>query len=157
MNLQTHVNNDKAKWIVTFVLFLVIIGGVIGGGVYLNNQINPTYDLGHNSFEIGCITDEGKRLEGNTDMRTSNYIKVDGLKVTLAEDAEVTYTIFFFDEEKDFISKTEVLSADFDGTAVPKTAKYCMIEVTPTADEDGKITKSEVNDYLDGITVTLNK
>ena len=55
------------------------------------------------------------------------------------------------------ISKTEALSADFDGSAIPENAETAKIVITPTADEDGKVDLTEVLGYAGQVTVTVNR
>ena len=84
-------------------------------------------------------------------------VATDGLKVELQDDAKVTYELFFYDEENAFISSTGALSTDFLGLTVPINAETAKIVITPTEDEDGFISLTEVIGYASQVTVTMNR
>ena len=61
-----------------------------------------------------------------------------------------------YDKDGEFVSASEELTADFDGE-IPENAESVKIMITPTADEDGKISVIEVLGYAAQLTVTVNK
>ena len=58
-------------------------------------------------------------------------------------------------EEK--TSRPGALSTDFLGLTVPLNAETAKIVITPVADEDGKVSLTEVIGYADQVTVTIDR
>ena len=154
--LKKHKTADAVKWIITFLLLLGLTASTVALFVKLDRQTTVT-EIGAEAYMIGALDDEGEKTDGDASIVTRNAITTDGLKVEIEDDAEVTYTIYFYGAEADFISKTAALSADFDGSAIPDNAETAKIVITPTADEDGKVDLTEVLGYAGQITVTVNR
>lgn len=146
--LRKHKTADAVKWVVVFLLVIGLIGAVVTLFVMLDRQTTVT-EIGAEAYVIGTLDDEGAKADGDTSIVTRNAVSTDGLKVDIADDAEVTYTIYFYGSEDEFISKTDALTADFDGSAIPENAETAKIVITPTADEDGKVDLTEVLNYSD--------
>ena len=153
--LRRHKAADTVKWIVIFLIAIGLIGAVITLFVMVDRNTTIT-EIGAEQYMIGGLDDEGAAAEGDTSIVTRDTFTTDGLKVELADEASVTYQLFFYDGEGNFISATGDLSADFDGE-IPENAAYAKCEITPTADEDGKVDLSEVLGYAGQVTITVNK
>ena len=153
--LQKHKTADKIKWIIVFLLLIGLIATTATLFVKLDRQTTVT-QIGAEAYIIGTLGEDGKKADGDTSIVTRSAVTVDGLKVDIADDATVTYTIYFYGSEDEFISKTNALSADFNGD-IPETAKTAKIVITPTADEDGKVDLTEVLGYVGQVTVTINR
>ena len=153
--LRKHKTADAVKWVVVFLLVIGLIGAVITLFVMLDRQTTVT-EIGAEQYMIGGLDDEGAAAEGDTSIVTRGTFTTDGLKVDLADEAEVTYELYFYDGEENFISSTGALSADFNGE-IPENAKYAKCVITPTADEDGKVDLTEVLGYAGQVTVTVNR
>lgn len=154
--LQKHKAADAIKWVVIFLIAIGLIGAVVTLFVMLDRQTTVT-EIGAEAYMIGVLDESGAETDGDTSIVTRNAVTTDGLKVEIADDADVTYTIYFYGSEDEFISKTEALSADFDGSAIPENAETAKIVITPTADEDGKVDLTEVLGYAGQVTVTVNR
>ena len=154
--LSKHKAADTVKWIVIFLLVIGLAGAVVTLFIMLDRQTTVT-EIGAEAYMIGELDDEGAKADGDTSIVTRNAITTDGLKVKIADDAEVTYTIYFYGSEDKFISKTDALTEDFDGSAIPENAETAKIVITPTADEDGKVDLTEVLGYAGQVTVTVNR
>ena len=154
--LSKHKASDMVKWVITFLLLLGLIATTVTLFVKLDRQTTVT-EIGAEAYMIGALDDEGAKADGDTSIVTRNAITTDGLKVKITDDAEVTYTIYFYGSEDDFISKTDALTEDFDGSAIPENAETAKIVITPTADEDGKVDLTEFLDYAGQVTVTVNR
>ena len=154
--LRKHKTADAVKWVVVFLLVIGLIGAVITLFVMLDRQTTVT-EIGAEAYTIAALDESGEQTDGDTSIVTRNAVTTDGLKVEIADDADVTYTIYFYGSEDEFISKTEALSADFDGSAIPENAETAKIVITPTADEDGKVDLTEVLGYAGQVTVTVNR
>lgn len=81
----------------------------------------------------------------------------------MSDKAYVTYQVFYYDADKEYIGKTAVLSADL--TELPKTqtvsgvlhnVKYYRVMVRIPESKD-KVTLLNKGDYVKQITVTINK
>lgn len=154
--LSKHKAADTVKWIVIFLLVIGLAGAVVTLFIMLDRQTTVT-EIGAEAYIIGTLDDEGAKADGDTSIVTRNAVTTDGLKVDIADDADVTYTIYFYGSEDEFISKTDALTADFDGNAIPENAEIAKIVITPTADEDGKVDLTEVLGYAGQVTVTVNR
>lgn len=154
--LQAHKRMDTIKWVVIFLVVLGLIGAVIGLAVKLDRQ-TTIERLGGEAYEIGLIDAKGAEEKGETAIRTRKGITVEGLQCELDADAKITYQIFYYDKDGKFISATEALTADFDGSGIPETAKTARIMITPTDDEDGKVSLVEVLGYANRLAVTYER
>lgn len=153
--LKKHAAADTIKWVIIFLLMIGVIGAVVTLFVMLDRNTTVT-EIGAEQYIIGGLDDEGAAAEGDTSIVTRGTFTTDGLKVELADEASVTYQLFFYDGEGNFISATGDLSADFDGE-IPENAAYAKCEITPTADEDGKVDLIEVLGYAGQVTISINR
>lgn len=154
--LKKHAAADTIKWVIIFLLMIGVIGAVVTLFVMLNRQTTVT-QIGPEAYTIATLDENGEQAEGDTSIVTRGTFTTDGLKVELTDEANVTYELYFYDGEDNFISSTGTLSADFDGSAIPENAESAKIVITPTADEDGKIDLTEVLGYAGQVTITVNK
>lgn len=154
--LSRHKAADTVKWVIIFLIAIGLIGAVIGLAIKLDRQTTVT-EIGAEQYMVGGLDDEGAAAEGDTSIVTRGTFTTDGLKVDLADEAEVTYELYFYDGEDNFISSTGALSADFDGSAIPENAASAKCVITPTADEDGKVDLTEVLGYAGQVTITVNR
>lgn len=154
--LRAHKRADLIKWIVIFVVVLGLIGAVIGLAIKLDRQ-TTIETLGGEAYSIGLIDEDGVNKDGNTAIYTRKGVMVNGLRCSLAEEAKIKYQIFFYDKDGKFISASEELTADYDGKDIPALAKTARIMITPTADEDGKVSLVEVLGYANQLTVTVER
>lgn len=153
--LRKHKTADAVKWVVVFLLVIGLIGAVITLFVMLDRQTTVT-EIGAEAYTIATLDDSGEQTDGDTSIVTRDTFTTDGLKVELADEASVTYQLFFYDGEGNFISATGDLSADFDGE-IPENAASAKCEITPTADDDGKVDLIEVLGYAGQVTISINK
>lgn len=153
--LRKHKTADTVKWVIVFALLIATIAAVVMCFVKLDRQTTVT-DIGAEQYIIGALGEEGEATDEDTSIVSRNAFTVDGLTVDIADDATVTYELFFYDGEDNFISSTGALSNDFDGN-VPENAESAKIVITPTADEDGKVSLTEVLGYVGQVTVTVNR
>ena len=155
-SLKKHKTADAVKWVVVFLLVIGLIGAVVTLFVMLDRQTTVT-KIGAEAYAIATLDDSGEQTDGDTSIVTRNAVTTDGLKVEIADDATVTYALYFYDADGEFVSKTVDLSAGFDGSAIPENAETAKIVITPTADEDGKVDLTEVLGYAGQVTVTVNR
>ncbi len=152
-----RTTKSKVTCILTILLILALVGAVIGLAVKVSRSASA--ELGGEAYSVGIIDAATGDVDSkkDTSIYTRKGLKADGLKCTLEKDAKITYQIFFYDKDEKFISATETLSADFDGKGIPEKAETCRIMITPTADEDNKVSLVEVLGYAAQLTVIVNK
>lgn len=153
--LSRHKAADTVKWVIIFLIAIGLIGAVVTLFVMLDRQTTVT-EIGAEQYIIGGLDDEGAVAEGDTSIVTRGMFMTDGLKVDLADEATVTYELYFYDGEGHFISSTGELSADFDGE-IPENAASAKCVITPVADEDDKVDLTEVLGYAGQVTITVNR
>ncbi len=158
MEFRYMDTKGKVKCIAIIVGVLLIIGTLIGLIVKVNN-LEKTKTISSTSYSRGLLDDQTGKLPSEVDysgIHTDDYIKVDGLKCELKENAEISYQINWYDTNKTFIGVTDH-TENFDGTSIPENAKYCKIEIIPEDDNDGTVSVLEVYTYAKQLTVTVNK
>ena len=153
--LRKHKASDMVKWVIIFLIAIGLIGAVITLFILLDRQTTVT-EIGAEAYTIAALDENGEQTDGDTSIVTRSAFTTDGLKVEIEYEATVTYTLYFYGTEDEFISKTAALSEDFDGS-IPENAETAKIVITPTADEDGKVDLTEVLGYAGQVTVTVNK
>ena len=149
-------------------------GGIALGAVFLvaatagiatavtKNQTEDTRNL--TQFDYSCyVLDDITGKVDKTDasnISTNNYYSIDGLKCKLAKEAEITYQLNFYDEEKDFLSM-QAYTDDFDGSEIESLKSqgvcYVRVEILPVGDADGEVSVLEKNGYVKQLTVTVEK
>ena len=153
--LKKHAAADTVKWVIIFLIAIGLIGAVVTLFVMLDRQTTVT-EIGGEAYTIATLDENGEQTEGDTSIVTRGTFTTDGLKVELTDEATVTYELYFYDGEDNFISSTGTLSADFDGE-VPEGAMSAKCVITPTAEEDGKVDLTEVFGYAGQVTITVNR
>ena len=103
--LRKHKTADAVKWVVVFLLVIGLIGAVITLFVMLDRQTTVT-EIGAEAYTIAALDDSGEQTDGDTSIVTRNAVTTDGLKVAIADDATVTYALYFYDADGEFVSKT---------------------------------------------------
>lgn len=153
--LRKHKASDMVKWVIIFLIAIGLIGAVITLFILLDRQTTVT-EIGAEAYTIAALDENGEQTDGDTSIVTRSAFTTDGLKVEIEDEATVTYTLYFYGAENEFISKTAALSEDFDGS-IPENAETAKIVITPIEDEDGKVELTEVLGYAGQVTVTVNK
>ena len=153
--LRKHKASDMVKWVIIFLIAIGLIGAVITLFVLLDRQTTVT-EIGAEAYTIAALDENGEQTDGDTSIVTRSAFTTDGLKVEIEDEATVTYMLYFYGAEDEFISKTAALSEDFDGS-IPENAETAKIVITPIEDEDGKVDLTEVLGYAGQVTVTVNK
>ena len=156
MSSFKKVDSLNLKWIISLVLIALLSVAMVFAFVKIDKN-ESTKTIGGNSFNysIGLLDESGEYEQGTSSIYMKSFYDVDGLTVEVAEDATVTYKICFYDEDKNFVSMTESLSEDFDGSTTPENAEYFRVVVTPT--NDAEVQWTEIGMYAGMITVTVSK
>ena len=153
----------KFKRIMLWVLVTALVVATVVAFVKIS-KIEKTKDVGTLSYVIGGINaEDGKDAKDSHSLRTKHLSADKFNKIEIKDNADVTYTVFYYNADKKFIGKTEVLSADtteLDKTkTVNETAenvKYFRVVITV---KDNSKTVNVINmfNYAAQVTVTLNK
>ena len=146
----------RMAWKVGVVLAIILAFGLIATLFVKLDRQTTTTTIGGEAYSIGTLDDTGEPTETNTAIYMRKSITTDGLKCELAEDAKIKYELFFYDKDGEFVSSTGDLTADWAGE-IPVGAESVKVMITPTADEDGKVSIVEVLGYASQLTVTVNK
>ena len=109
-SFKKRMSTSNIKWIITFVLIAMLSVAVIFAFVKIDKN-EKTKTLGTNSFTyaIGLLDAEGEYEQGTSSIYMKDYYSVDGLTVELKDKATVTYKLFFYDEDKEFIDRRRAL------------------------------------------------
>ncbi len=148
------LSNKAKKWIVGIAIAILVII-LCSFGAQLNkldktNELNPTF-----GYEQGLLsTDDGGEVKGTTAIRSKDLISVDEFKCDLITEASITYRLFWYDENEEFISASEELTADFT-EAAPEGAKFVKIMITPV--NDPEVSATEIAGYAGELTVSWAK
>lgn len=144
---------NKIWSIVLAVVLIALIGAVTVIAVQLNKQVT-TKTLPSTAYSIGSLGTDGKAISSDEHIYTKDYVITDGLKVEIAEKAEIQYKLYFYDADKAFKSASEWLTADFAG-AIPDDAAFVRIVIDPV--DDAEVSLLEIVGYANQLTVTFNK
>jgi hypothetical protein len=144
----------SVKSLVTGIIIFVLAASTVALAFALNNAVK-TKTVSTFAYSVGSINEKGN-IELTDGSLYTDYMKADGLEIEVAEDADVTYKVFFYEKDKTFISATESLSDDFDNTTIPEKAEYCRVMITPIND-DGIITASEKSEYSSELIITVKR
>lgn len=157
MSNYKRLGSINLKWIISLVLIVLLSVAVVFAFVKIDNM-ETTKTIGGNSFNysIGLINDEtGEYEQGTSSIYTKNYFNVDGLTIEVDEDSTVSYKVCFYDEDQNFISMTDSLTENFDGSTTPENAEFFRIMITPT--NDVEVNWTEIGLYSNMITVSVSK
>ena len=146
----------RMAWKVGVVLAIILAFGLIATLFVKLDRQTTTTTIGGEAYSIGTLDDTGMYAEVDTAIYMRKAITTDGLKCELAEDAKIKYELFFYNKDEEFISSTGDLTADWTGS-VPAGAESVKVMITPTEDEDGKVSLVEVLGYANQLTITVNK
>ena len=153
--LKKHKKADTVKWVIIFLISIALIGAVISLFIKLDRQTTTT-TIGGEAYSIGLIDENGDNKAGDTAIYLRSAVTTDGFKAELKDGASVTYKLFFYDKDGEFISASAELSEDFNGS-IPENAESVRVMITPTDDEDGKVSFTEVLGYAAQLVLTVNK
>lgn len=132
------------KTLKNILLGVVCVGAVVGvaaGAKAIADYSEQDTKTIHPTFAIGGLDSNGEYEKSEASIYTEEAFECKGLTIKLDFDHDVTYQVFFYEEDGDFISSTEVLDERYD-EEVPTGATHARIEVTPqwtdVEDEDDR-------------------
>lgn len=136
---------------------VVLIGAVFGVTALFRKAEEETQKEISPTYAIGGLTETGAYLETKESIYTKDAFECYGLKTSLEFDNNISYKLYFYNENNEFIESTEKLTTTFDSakTNMPAFTKYCRVVITPN--EDSKISWYEKNGYAKQLTIEVNK
>jgi len=142
----------------TLTVILVLVS-VLFGSLLLSMGLrlgkSQSYDaLSANAYIVGTLDANGEFAKDGSEFVTEDFITVDGLQINVKENAKLSYQIYFYDENKEFISSTNDFGVSYNGT-IPENAEFFKIEINPTEDTD--ISEWDIINYSAQIEVKFYK
>ncbi len=153
----------KLKKIALCVVIVALVISSVVAFVKIG-KMEKTKDVGVTSYSIGSLNaDDGKEIKDERSLR-SKILSADKFnKIDIKDKADVTYQIFYYNADKEFIGKSEDLSADTTELPATQTVQsatenvaYFRVVIKVT-DTEKKVTIFNMNKYVKQVTVTLNK
>lgn len=148
---------SKKTWksiLIIGLAIITLIGAVIGITALFRKseekttkEINPTY-------AIGGLNEDGTYLETKESIYTKDAFECKGLNVKLAFDNNISYRIFFYDFDDNFVSSTGKLTTNY-SEDIDLFVKSARIVITPN--EDSKISWYEKSGYAKQLTISVDK
>lgn len=150
---------------VGLIVLIVIIGiGAIAG---LSALVEGDRTVMGTAFAKGNLDASGKFVESDVHLYLKDAIEINNLKVERDFDAGVSYRIVFYNKNMEYVGETESLQgnwdiadhkAEFETDGNFDGAKFARIVVSmPEADENGKISSTEVLKYAGQLKITYTK
>lgn len=141
-------------------LIVVLVVAVLGGGVagiisLVDSDKFDTKNISDLSFGVGGLDSAGKYMSTDQSIYTKDAFECQGLNVSLEFDSEISYQIYFYDQNNDFVHTTGKLEGAFVSDSIPFFAKYARIVITP--DDDEKVTSFEVLKYAKQLNAKVNR
>ena len=147
----------KRDWKKLLVVGLSAILGVgaIFGITRLAEKAEETHKKITPTFTVGGLNESGKYEETEESIYTKTAFECDGLDITLEFDSNVSYSVFFYNKDAEFISSTGKLTSSYDEKTTPEKADYARIVITPN--DDDKVSWYEVSKYAKQLTIEVSK
>ena len=148
--------NKIAKTILIVVLCLAVVGGIFGVVVWTQSDKFDQKDLSFlGKYEVGGLDSNGNYMSTNASIYTKKPIECQGLNCNLVFDSTISYQLYFYDQNNEFVHTTGKLTGTFTEDGVPFFAKYVRIVITPN--DDDKVTSMEVVKYAKQLKVSANR
>lgn len=157
------------KTLKTLALSVLGIGALVGVASGINTLVEkqdtelktiiPIFEVG------GLKTEDGKYEETDGSIYTKQAFECQGLEIKLDFDNTIKYQVFYYEDDGDFISSTDVLLGNQE-LSVPFGATHARLEITPNWAEMGEDYKKtedqmikwyEVAKYSTQLDVKVNK
>ena len=151
--MKKIINKNKFLSITLGLVLILVISAVIALSVRLGQSQTYT-SLTSNDYVVGTLDETGVFAKDGGCIVTEEYYSIEGMKVEVKEDAELSYKLYFYDENKEFISATSNYGVNYNGV-IPETAEYFKITINPTNDSD--ISQFDIINYSNQVSVKYYK
>lgn len=155
---MTRTKKPNSIRILVTILIVVLAAALIGGATYgiirlvqynKSDTKKPSLD-----WQVGALDVNGEYRASKGSLYTKDAFACQGLTVSLAFDNNVTYQIYFYDSDVNFISSTAVQTGNFE-EKLPFAASKARIVITPKNDND--ISWMEKNGYVKQLSISVLK
>lgn len=146
-------NKNLVKNVFLFGAIGLLTAGVVALGVNAV-QNEPTKTLNSTHYAVGTIdATTGANADSNLSFRMKDMQTTDGLVIDIKENAKITYDIYFYNADKEFVGIQEDITIDFTAENVADGYEFFRIAITPNQ-VDGE---NVVCTLLNKITYTTNQ
>ena len=136
---RKYYNKKKTlKNVGAIALAAIACVGIAAGLGMAANESEDGFDKVHVNYAIGGLDAVGKYEKAEDTLYTKNGFSVEDKATIFADidfDSTISYQLFFYGENDEFISATEVLTEDYT-EAIPDGALTCRVEITPIWGDD---------------------
>lgn len=156
MSMKKVNLKSKKTWkniLVVGLATITFIGAIVGLSTLFKKNEEPTKEI-RPSYAIGGLTEQGAYLDTEESIYTKDAFECKGLNVKVAFDNNISYRIFFYDFNDNFVNATEKLTTNY-SEETDLFVKSARIVITPN--EDSKISWYEINGYSKQLTISVNK
>lgn len=137
------------------LIVVSILVAIMAIGLCVRMGSSQTYTtLSATDYQVGALDETGAFMKNAGSFVSKDYYDVDGLSVKVEEDAEVSYQLYFYDAEENFISATNNFGVTYNGT-IPENAELFKIVINPTNDDD--ISTFDIINYESDVEVRFYK
>ena len=144
--------SKKSKIALIIVGILVLIMAV---GLCVRMGSSQTYTkLSATDYEVGALDNTGAFTKNAGSFVSKDFYDVNGLSVKVDEDADLSYQLYFYDAEENFISATNNFGVTYNGV-IPENAELFKIVINPTNDDD--ISTFDIINYGSDVEVRFYK
>ena len=140
------------NWLSVGLGILFFIGAVFGISSIAKKANEDTKAISL-TYAVGGLNFYGKYEETKDSIYTKDAFECQGLKITPNFDSQVSYRVFFYDANEEFIECTSVLTEFYEGA--PIVAKYARLVITPQ--NDNNVSLFEIHKYSSDIKVQIAK
>lgn len=108
-------------------------------------------------YSVGGLDKNGNYSDSTSCIYTKTAFECYGLKTTLTFDSNITYQMFYYDKDYNFISSSNKIDVNYNSLddVMPYETKYCRIAIMPN--EDDNIKWYEVSKYAKQLKVEVSK
>ena len=153
---MSYKTKKRWKGIIAAVL---VIGALIAAcaGLAVISK-NDTQKIRASAFSRGDLDDTGIYVESDKSIYTKEAFRCTGLRVEPDFESQVTYDVYYYDYDLDFVEAKKGLSDVYDED-YPPLASYARIVIHPEESDskDFKIHFYEVVKYANDLTITVDK
>lgn len=148
--------------IVSVILAIGALLGVCAAISFFLEKEEETSERLWLSFERGSLTDYGQYQEDDTSLYTKEMFDCQGLEVELDFENNISYQIFFYNANGNFLSATELLSKSYLAEELPEGATQARIVISPNwgeyvEEKEKKIQFYEIWKYTTQLTIKVEK
>ncbi len=148
---------SKKNWksILLITLSCILLVGAIVGIASMFREKEENTKVINPTFAVGGLTEQGGFLDTESSIYTKDAFSCKNVDVKITFNNDISYRLFFYDENDDYLSSTYNLRENYDETTTPLMARTCRIVITPQNDD--KISWYEINGYAKQIEISVDK